>query len=229
MKYLIVVTFLLIPFYTSGQRNHVNKFIADKEWRPGSISLVNGSNRSGYIKFNDKTGLLSFRDEEEEMTFTPNTVNRFTFQQTDSTKREFYALLIQEYEQPLEHLAFFEVLRQFNDFALLARPYRAETKKRRTYSPGVGWIDMYDYVDQNEILYFVDDKGKVMPYMKVTYESDQRRPRAEMLNAHLLKVYTGPHYSAVQKFLKEHKLKVKRRQDLLLVLDHYAQLALNEK
>src|SRR5688572_19337854 len=111
-RFYFLLAAFLFPLVCLSQAKRNAKFIADKEWKPGTIALANGENLSGEVKFNDKTGMLSFRGHDDELTFTPNTVNRFTFQQNDTLTREFYSLMIKEYEQPREQPAFFEVLRQ---------------------------------------------------------------------------------------------------------------------
>src|SRR5687768_2962601 len=123
MKKLLFVMACLTSGITIAQKKY-DKFLADNEWKPGSIVLVNGEEASGEVKFNEKTGVLSFRTEDESATFTPNTVTKFAFQQNDTLERVFYSLLIKEENELRERLAFFEVLRQLKNFAVLARPDR---------------------------------------------------------------------------------------------------------
>jgi hypothetical protein len=215
---------------------------AEIEWNEGTIMLNDETEIKGLLKYNDKTGVLSFENGSDSRSFTARSVRRFTFfDNIAAQNRQFYSVNYNDPKDGRDRPGFFEVLREFKTFALLSKSDPVEIKQKGSafyntmYSTGaVGTGQNYRriVVSQNETLYIFDAEGNISPYMKFTTEEiestflfdDGHSNRKKVLDYNLIEAYTQPHYETLKQFAKENKLSFRKKAELLQILDRYQEL-----
>lgn len=206
-----------------------------EQWFEGSLLTTDQEELSGLIWFNDNNGVLSFRDGTNARVFTARSIAGFEFFDENLQKqRVFYSI---DYDDPGQHGAirkfFFEVLKDFKTFAVLAKTDPVEVETRSTASNGLYTYssDTYTQLSQTETIYFLDSKGVVQPYLKVIRKEsvgrlfyDTSNEKNKLVNEELFANYiTKPVYEKLMAYAKANDLKFSHKEDFLLILNHYAE------
>jgi len=211
------------------------------EWAEGTVLLSDGTELKGLIKYNDQLGILSYMNGDISKSFISRNVLGFDFFDAyQNTQRYFYSLPYEDEEDDVVKPLFFEVMKQFSSFAVLTRKAEVDYK-RKTMSSGPGinspsptWSYTVNTLSQIETVYFMDADGTIEPYSMITTESrdynediltlfrdKDGKTKNKLLNKDLLEKYTQEHYSTLMNYVAEKKLKLKRKSDLLKLLDYY--------
>jgi hypothetical protein len=218
-----------------GQTKQYVETFNDYQWQEGSIVLIDGSTLPGLLKYNEKTGLLSFKTEDSFNTYNARSVSKFNFHDTrTNTERTFYSIIYNDPDLEIELPVFFEVLSQFKTFALLSKvdPIVVDEKyKPNRYAntavngSGIeGATTIVEVVSQDETLFFIDDQGDISPYVRITRRDDRRNEKITVLDVASLPKYTAPHYDRVFDYAKNEKLRLDKKEDLVLILNYYRSL-----
>jgi hypothetical protein len=201
----------------------------------GAIWLSNDTKINGRISFNDNDGIVTLIDGEESHSFTSRGVVMFEYldPRLNRSKR-FYSLEFLDKETGFKDFYFFEVLKEFESFAVLMKIDRIKTEARQRIlhhqtSPLI--LERNDKKHtQTKTIYFANDQGVFEPYLKIVDTElggdilDVNRTSNHFINAKLFERYTGKHFSALQGFAKKNKLSFKLKDDLLVILDEYERM-----
>lgn len=237
MKYVPLVTIgLIMSCMAFGQVNdNVKSIQYDTLEYFGSIVLPDRTKLSGYLVFNDNDGIVTFRNNAGQRSFSAKTIQSFEFEDHNTnTQRSFYALEFYDNEAGKTSVDFFEVLKEFESFAVLVRLHRLEAKKAvpitTAYFTTAGVQHTGEprrTISQSKTIYFVSSDGNFQPYSRVTVREApddlliRNSQNFDILNGDLIEKYTGPYYVGLKKFAKERKLKFNRQDDLLIILNEY--------
>lgn len=207
------------------------------EWHEGMITLTDGQELSGMIKFDDNVGVVTFQRGDISKTLTAERCGRFEFFDDESNLlRTFYSLEYEDRKNP-KKFYFFEVLKAFKNFAVLSKvdPLHVQERAQTTggavtpdgkVSPGVLYTTTA--VQQVETIYFMNRDGGIDPYLQIIEKEGVnligKRSKNKYLDPDLLERYTGKHYPQLEAFAIKNGLTFKRKGDLLEVLDLYLQL-----
>jgi hypothetical protein len=226
---------------TFSQRKKAEILTEDLPKGRGSVTLFDGSKVLGEVTFNDNDGIVTVKTgDDEAKSFTAKKIIAFEFLD-DATFRNRSFLVI-DYADPdtgQSGFSFFEVLGEFETFAIVSRidrvkaepdqpllgPYTAPALKDRNNTLTV--------TSQTETIFFLNAQGDFQPYVKTVKREferlliDSKQDKNSFVNRDLLEEYTGEHYTALRDFIKENKLKLKIKEDLLLVIEEYKRLASN--
>jgi hypothetical protein len=228
MNRLILFTIFLwgVASIVSAQNKKHRKALKDTEWEDGRIVLIDGSELLGFVKYNTKTGLLSFKNDEGSTSYTAKSVASFNFLDLGKNKqRQFYSLLYNDPKINVEKPFFFEVLAQFKTFALLSKIDPMELTQKSTpgtmspngsFTPGIS----SEVITQDETLFFADDKGSISPYLKIS-KTDDRTEKVKVIDRSSLSKHTEPYYDRLLNFSEKEKLRFDEKEDLILILAHY--------
>jgi hypothetical protein len=230
-----------------GQDRIVKDMIAeDLEWGEGSIILTDQTEIMGLVKFNDKSGLLSYTEGNDSRSFTARSVLGFEFfDEKIGRQRVFYTLEYAGKEDQLKRPVFFEVLKDFNDFAVLAKtdPTEFEVKNYTSgaaingipiaSSNGPTTTKMY----YSQTVFILTPSGDLKPYVKLIHKivdkdrgfwSDADREltrekfKSKILDNDLLeKHFPEPGYSHMMDFVAENRLDLETKEDLIKALEYY--------
>jgi hypothetical protein len=246
MKYAVAYCILFISIASFGQREKKNDKGKEKllsmreEWFEGSIMTNDGEELKGLVWYNDNNGVLSFRDGDRARVFTARSVSGFEFFDENTDKqRLFYSI---EYDDPDYQGGlrpyFFEVIKDFKTFAVLAKANPVETQVKSSggyLTPTPGLMSpvnsSYTEVSQTETIFFLNSKGKIEPYLKVIKKDfigrsfwDESKEKNKLVEPSLLAEYISkPVYEQLESYAKTNGLKFRNKEDFLQILDYYAQ------
>lgn len=209
------------------------------EWYEGSIMLANGNEIQGLIKFNENTGVLSYESGSVSKSFTPKNVAGFEFFDDALNKQKvFYSLEYIDPQTDVPRKLFFEVIKEFKSFAVLSKvdPIIIEQKinsgnsLRMPAGASNGTAFAAPEVSQTETIYFMSDKGKIDPYLQIIEKEregslfDKRKTKNKFIKDELLEQYTGSYFNRLNDFAKDNDLSLKRKKDLIRILEYYEEL-----
>lgn len=244
MNKQLIISLLLLSFTISvvGQNFEEIELLNVKEnWFDGSILLSSGKEFKGPIKYDASIGLVAYHDGTESHAYRPRSVVGFEFfDEKDKTQRVFYSM---EYEEEgISQYYFFEVLKDFKEFAVLSSvsrvnvvirddPYRLNNY---TYGTGTPTYSKKTTFEQAETIFFMDAKGEITPYFKVILKEDgwvnlssgeDIKQKGEMVNKDLiLKFISKDDWATIQKYMDENKLKMTRKTDFIQIVNYYASI-----
>ncbi|HYG18081.1 MAG TPA: hypothetical protein VD816_04095, partial [Ohtaekwangia sp.] len=190
------------------------------------------------IVFNDNEGIVTLYDKssDELRAFNARTLVKF---QMDSSKGErervFYSLEFDGANTGMKRPEFFEVLHELDSFIVLVKIERLKTEARRDIleprqSPILVKRASRKFT-QTQIVYFLDMEGNFEPYLKILEKEidgdlfDINEEHNHYINADLFRKYTGQHFPALVAYAKQNDLSFKRKEHIVLILDHYKRLA----
>jgi TonB family protein len=243
VRFVQVIEFKPATGEVKAKRSAENRLVdallpESREWSEGSILLKDGTELKGVLKYNDKTSLLSFSKGDESHAFIARKVAGFEFYDEGMQKqRVFYTFPYEDTSNGTVQDQFFEVLKEFKSFAVLSKPERVSLDIKS--NPGMinpttgmymGGGRGYQQLTQVETIYIMDASSKIMPYIKIiekeTYGNffDSSKTKNKTVDDDLLEKYTGEHYGQLESYARENKLRFNKKEDLMLILNYYAQL-----
>ena len=208
-------------------------------WNEGAIVVSSGEVLKGLICYNDIEGLLLYRNGEQQKSFTSRNVTSFNFFDIAENKRRlFYSL---EYEDPFHNAKrplFFEVLKEFKQFAILIKidPVLFNQQKGTPINSNSSMKDSNEVIraQQTETIYFMNTRGEIEPYLELEIShingifNDRVKNKRKVLNGDLPKKYFGKkRYDQIQTYAKENDLKLNRKEDFIKIVDYYEKITIN--
>jgi hypothetical protein len=243
MKSLLLSFFYLILVFSSVvEAEAQKKKSAILQQEPvsgeGSITLLSGEKLSGTIKFNDTNGTVTYENEGDSKTFIPKGITGFEFYEGKFEKtRRFYSLEYNDPETDIRDYFFFEVIKEFESFAVMSKVDRINTKTRlptpvravltpTRIDKSVAGIR----TSQDETIFLIDSNGRINPYVKIVEVEreklikDTNITKNKFINKELLEELTVPHYDDLVQFARKNELDFKLKSNLLQILEYYETL-----
>jgi len=224
MRYVFVITVLLCANQAAAQPlgnsekpetlNVINTPKDDPGWVDGSVLLNDGTKDKGQVRYNDHTGVVSFESKDRSSSYNARTIGGFQFQDNDKL-RSFYSL---HYYSPFDNSIvkqFFEVLREYKDFAVISR-----TSAFGERVP----------VEVTTVYLVRGSNLEIMPFVQVTEHQvkwklfDVNKTQFRVLNSGLPKELMGDNFPRVKAFAKERNLQWHVKDSLISILDYYDSL-----
>lgn len=236
---------LVVLLYFLLSEGQAQEFAGENiEWSEGKIVMTKGVTLTGVLRYNSKSGLLSFNDGDESKALTPRSVVSFEyFDAIKQTQRKFYSIDVED-SKGIRRPQFFEIIKECITFAVISTQNPVELKKKQAWDPiyantfGEDFNQKYrskTVASQIEILYLIDNEGDINPYLIITNEESPRsftndtksKTKTKIVGDDYLKKLTDPHYSDLKAYAKEFKLDFGKKEELIRILDHYDQLVEN--
>ena len=239
-RHLIFIVFFACFHNSFSQHKAAQSLLAaDLEWSDGSILTNDGKELVGVLRYNNKSGLVSFEQGNKSLTFTARGVVAFEFFDEKMQKqRLFYSF---SYEDPksqgVTRPQFFEALMEFKDFALLSKIDPIEIEHKDVYSApfhetdGVytrSYLGSNVEVSQKEAIFLMSSDGTIMPYVRIEeididgYLYDRTKTKNKILDKNLLTDILGKDISGkLENFASENKLSFRDKNDLLQIFAYY--------
>jgi TonB family protein len=208
------------------------------DWNEGSILLSDGRELKGNLKYNDKNGVLMYQNGSGSDSFTPRSAAGFEFWDGAAGKQRVFFTFPYADKAVTKHF-FFEVIKEFKSFAVLAKtdpidlderstPGSIYDSKTNTFSD-ISLTTFSTQVSQSETIYLMDAKdGAIKPYVKIVDkdidDTYSVKTRNWMIDEDLLKIYTGTLYQKLLAYAEENKLRFSRKWDLIRILEYYSSL-----
>ncbi len=253
MKKALLSIFCLVMLNTvSGQDTETEQSAASNgtareiPWYTGSVILSDGTDLTGLVRFNDWNGAVAHKDASgETRTFSARNVSAFGFyDEEEHGNRMFYTFEIEDFDDNLKRPYFFEVLREYSNFGILVKKDPADLVEReRVYAifvPGVVTSDLpvaftKVVAERIETVYLMDAAtGEIKPYIQCKTQQDEAvsldnpddaRERSKMIDEGLLeKFVTKRFYRALVQYASDNKLKFRRKDDFLKIMEYYSKL-----
>jgi len=225
-----------------GQKKDKPSIMTDNvEWSEGTVLTNDGTELKGLLRYEDNANILYFQDGNVSHAYTSRSVTGFEFTDAVTGKqRVFYTLPAIEMNTDIERPLFFEFLREFENFTVFSRmdPVSIDKKMRSPTANPMDPIFLSDrtstggyarvVVSQSETIYLMDKNGVIKPYLQITEREvpgalvDFSKVKNKVLDDELLESLTAPLYDRVKECADKNQLSLKRKNDLLAILDCYA-------
>lgn len=225
-KSSMLMALITFPLFAVAQFDSLG---LSTEWYQGNILLKDNSELSGLIQYNDKLGLIKLRQnpEDEEKTFMMTNVLLMDFFDSRKAKhRKFASLDVKSDEIGWKGKIFFEIIMELKEFALLSKldPVNVAVRNRSNQNQiayaKVGY-------EQFERICLVGQGGSVEVLLVVNdFEKDKSTPFAgrtqPYFNKEVMERAMGLNWQQVNLFVKENKLNLNKRDDLIKAFDYYS-------
>lgn len=247
MKYCVYSFLLLVATYANAQNNtKKSDLLTTREnWNEGSIMLNDGTELKGLVRYDDRNSVLAYQDGENSKAFTPRSVAAFEFfDEKINTQRVFYTFPYEDSETNAIRPLFFERLREFKNFTVLAKVDPIDVKQKRRQAGGLYGVNGIPIgvnphpkieVLQVETIYIMNLDNVIKPYIKTQNKQDgtkslitgeDTKSKEKMLDRDLLAITVSePVYEKLKLYARENDLSFKYKEDLLKILDYYGTLA----
>lgn len=248
-KNVIAVFLLLFSLDLVAQKNKKQEehLLTDNtEFFEGSIMLNTGEELKGLIKYNDRNGVLSYENGNDSRVFTAMRVSAFEFfDESVQKQRVFYTFKYEDSETNVERPQFFEMLRDYETFAILSRTDRIIVEEKiqagssgfnpftGTYNPTMASPNAVKLiVSQTETIYVINSAGEIKPYFKFTNVEDGKKSwgangrdtktKHRMIDSTLLLDYmTAEQHLKLLEYADANDLDFSVKEDFIKVLDYY--------
>ena len=201
-NFLYLILLLLVPLQGTGQS------FPSQVWHEGRLVLQNQDTVYGELKYNMESNVVQVKLNRRMKTFSAQQILFFEFlDKTNNKFRQIYALpydLVGNYKAPV----FFEVIYE-NTLTLLAREAIVqETSNRYNY-----YYRGFDRSNTRTVLdyeyYFLGPQGDIERF---------NEKKNDLLN------FFGNQNQTVEQYMKENKLNVGNRSDLVKIIAYYNSL-----
>ena len=189
------------------------------KWEKGLVTLVDGEAFEATLFYKLETEELQIKTDREIKKYKPKDVVSFEIMDRD-TSEVYYSLPFDLYDEK-SPVAFFQLLKEMNDFWFLSKKQPEVTTTGG--APG-GSMVMGSY--QPEILFFLTQEGKI----EIFSSSDPGLTKKTLLGnksyvkMELLRSLTDPYFEKLQDYANQNHLHFERKKDLLEILNYYQSL-----
>jgi hypothetical protein len=201
----------------------------------GSVHTLDDEVVKGKVTFNDNQGIVTVEKDGESRSFTSKKALGFEFEDTElSRDRVFHVLDYTDKATGFTNPAFFEVLAEFESFAVLAKIDPVEVKPQKGIMPRLPSTmtgsDHTKVAFQKETIFIMNNTGAIEPYLELREKEiegiflDTRSHRKKYIDRNLLKDYTGTMYPDLEAFADNNSLDFNVKEDLIKILAHYKDL-----
>lgn len=208
-------------------------------WSEGSILTTEGTELFGLLRYNDKSGLLSYENGNKSSTYTARGVVAFEFFDESIKKQRVFYSFPYEDVQGVKRALFFEVLMEFKDFAVLSKVDPIDISHKSVGTPGgfnpatstITYGDHYGTsieISQTETIYLMDSETNIKPYVRIVETDidgvfyDRKKTKNKMLDNDLLKEFVGQEMNdKLVQYAKQQDLSFKDKHDLMKIFQYY--------
>jgi hypothetical protein len=203
------------------------------KWCTGKIMFEDNSRMTGYIKYNDKLGLIAFKENinDEDLPLSENRIQAMEFFDEELSKnKKFMSFYMRDDESGWSGKMLFEVILEVKEFAVLSKLGRVNHAIRDKNYNVARTPPRYVKVgyEQFESIYLVDRNGKLEKLLVTSvFEKDKFRSGSALkpqLNKEVLKKYLGLGWEQVNEFAKKNGLNLKERTELIKALEYFRDL-----
>lgn|GEM_PF-1487089 len=242
----IIALLLLYSSVCYGQKSKPELLQADADWTDGTVMLNDGSELAGLINYNDKTGVVSFKNSATSRVMTSRNLMGFEYLDPITDKqRVYYSLEIPD-ETGIKSASIFEVIRLFESFAVLSRIEPVEFKKKNNnnstnpyFQPTIMSMNNQNNsstkISQRETIWFLPQDGDPTLYLEyIARENDGQlidlsHDKKKIQDNDIFERCIGKDYPAIEAYAKTNDLSFKKKEDLIKMLDFYDTLVDNKK
>lgn len=197
--------------------------------------LTDGTELTGKVVFNDNEGIVTIYSGEDSQSFNSRRIVKFEYYDAKTGRHKlFYSLEFKDPETGIKDTDIFEVLKETTAFVVLVRIDRIKTEARKSLlgprsSPLLVDRSSKQFT-QTQTVYFMNPDGDFEPYLRILEKEvdgellDINQANNRYINADLFKKYTGSYYEALVEYAKQNDLSLKKKADIIYILDKYEEM-----
>ncbi|HZY82643.1 MAG TPA: hypothetical protein VFE50_24115 [Cyclobacteriaceae bacterium] len=245
---IVVATVWSVSFVAAQKMSETQEVLRNLEGEgatyKGQIILNNGAEHTGTITYNDRTGILTFKSDSKTGTYSARNLNGFSFYDPDTHKeRTFFSMESETRDGGQLTSQFFEVIRQYKDFAMVTKVDPVAINKRTGVveaAIGGDYSQTRVVVSSAMTVYFINENLSLRPYLEVSWKDVShinklfnwdwfagQSTRVRIIDRDLPKEIMGDNYKKVDKYAREKELHWDDRDGLVALLDYYDTLVDN--
>ncbi len=236
MKRPVLIIFLsLFSFLVVGQK--IKDLGANPVWQTGKIILKDKTKLEGSVYYNTGFGTVQFKKapQDEIISIQENRVLELTyFDPALNRSRNYVSLVYLDMETDREHELLFEIIKDFEKFAVLSRISKPLLLLPSNTNPGI-LNEVNDFVKEKTLIevegiFFLGNDNKLQPYCLIKSTEvdglilDYSRSKSKVIKSKILETLMADHWKELKAYSKEAKLDPSKKADLIRILDHYEQL-----
>lgn len=216
----------------------------DAEWEEGSILTNDGVEMKGQLKYNDRTGIVSFESGAKSGSYNARNLMGFEFHDSRGQyQRYFYSIPYESPEDSRVINQFFEVIREYKHFAVVIKTDPVDVCQRKKVYNGVpnassSLVTERTIIDQVTTLFFMRASDlKIMPFLEITDRDLTKKDKwsffegpkvkVKIIDSDLPREMMGIYYEKVRTFARERQLEWTVKDDLVSILDYHDSLIAN--
>jgi hypothetical protein len=235
-----VVVLITLTFNSFAQDKAAEAILpVNLAWSEGSILTNEGAELFGLLRYNDKSGLLSYENGNRSSTYTARGVVAFEFFDDRIQKQRVFYSFPYEDVHGIKRPLFFEVVMEFKEFAVLSKVDPIDIS-HKTVSTGGGFNPATNTIthgnnygtsieiSQTETIYLMDSETNIKPYVRIVETDidgvfyDRKKTKNKMLDNDLLAEFVGKEVNEkLVDFAKEQDLSFKDKNDLMRIFSYY--------
>lgn len=200
----------------------------ETKWNSGEIALHDGTKMKGQVRFNEVSKIVSFKENTKSLdskSFKEGKVFSLLLIDSLGKKRSFYSFPFEK------EILLFEVLKEFKEWAVLARKGMVdaiEGKNDMISTPYGPAKNNRTLLAQEENIFAIDNEGHIEKFQTTLQLEkdgvfDYSRDKSK-IDKKILKKFMRVNFDEVENFATQNKLNLKKRDDLIVVLDYYETL-----
>jgi hypothetical protein len=243
MQVALLVILVFAGSWASAQRSTDHELLARDEaggldlvWNQGSVVLEDGTEYTGTVKYNENSGALYFKKDDDLRTLTAKNCVGFEFWDVDREAQRMFISL--EYGDASRQV-FFEALFQFSSFAVLRAGnmnlyFKDQSNHGTTIQTASGPMPVggglpskkYMYVERRETFFLMSELGEIKPFV-AHYEKDRAgesrdKQSATVVNEDfLIRLIDQPAYDDLERFRKENSLEYTNKSGMMKIFEYY--------
>lgn len=229
MRSFLILFFCAVNVCALGQQLSHGQ---SADWVEGTIITNDDEELKGLLRYNDLQGILSYRNGNEEKTFSARQIRMFRLVDGRSnSERLFYSLEFEDRKFSIRQPFFFELIREFKTFAVLSKAEpvqfnQAHAQSRRTRTTSNESSAMR--IQQFEVICFMSPDGLIEPFLEIETtikngpHAERQRNGETILNSALPEKYFGERaYAQITTFVRHNELRLNNKEDFLKVLEYF--------
>jgi hypothetical protein len=200
-------------------------------WSEGSVLLTDETELKGEVRYDDRNGVLSFRDGDDSQAMTERRVVTFEFYDERLERQRRFITLPYEESPGAVQSYFFEVLKELKTFAVLAKANPLAVTTHNTPSgPNNMPSGRVTVIMHLETVYIMCQDGEIRPFFENSIRHNNKTlKRTEGENsmgsnlrpAALIECVGHDRYTLLKKYARENNLSFERKEDLMKIMDYY--------
>jgi len=236
MKTKTAILLLIVTCTISyGQGDVAETMLPEIPWLKGTVVLTDGTQLKGDLKYNERVGLLAYEDGVgDNRSFTARTIVTFDYMDERVNRRRiFYSLELGDPEREGSKRPFlFELLKEFDDFALLSR---FDAMDIRQVVPPVSFTSMpatsspRTIIDLAETVYILTPEGAIEPIFRLSEfiadggVFDSEKKKRKVIDRMLMPYFNDDAYVEMMEYVDREELDMWEKEDFIVALEHYKQ------
>ena len=186
--------------------------------RPGKVTTVDGVELKGTVSFNQNESIVTITTSTETKSF--NARRLLSFELSEPGRKEgrlFYSLVFPDTHTGITDPDFFEVLAEFEAFAVLSRQGRLISQTNTEVNRNTLSVNKSVTFGISEIIYFMDRTENFFPYVRTN--------GGGFIDKDVFKKFTGEFYPALKSFAKKNGFRFTVKDDLRIILQEYKKIS----